>query len=54
MISQRYGSGTISTPPDGAVGNGALLDSAKALNYKDGNKDEQDFGCVIYHTCCGF
>ena len=50
MISQRYGSGTISTPPDGAVGNGAL----KALNYKDGNKDEQDFGCVIYHTCCGF
>ena len=54
MISQRYGSGTISTPQGGAVGNGALLDSAKALNLKDGNKDEQDFGCVTNHTFCGY
>ena len=46
MILQRNGCGTISTPPGGAVGNGAFLDSAKALNHKYGNKDEQDFGFV--------
>ena len=46
MILQRYGCGTISTPLGGAVGNGAFLDSAKALNHKYGNKDEQDFGFV--------
>ena len=53
MISQRSGSGKISTPQGGAVGNSALLDSDKALNHKDGNKDEQDFGCVTNHTFCG-
>ena len=35
MIPQRFGSGTISTPQGGAVGNGAPLDSAIALNHKD-------------------
>ena len=41
MISQRHESGTISTPEGGAVVNGALLDSDKAFNHKNGN-DEQD------------
>ena len=41
MISQRYESGTISTPEGGAVVNGALVDSDKAFNHENGN-DEQD------------
>ena len=42
MISQRYKSGTISTPEGGAVVNGALLDSDNAFNHGNGNNDEQD------------
>ena len=32
MISQRYGSGTISTPPDVAVGNGAFTTLVKIVS----------------------
>ena len=39
MISQRYESGTISTPEGGAVVNGDLLNS---FNHENGNNDEQD------------
>ena len=42
MISQRYKSGTISTPEGGAVVNGALLDSDKSSNNENRNSDEQD------------
>ena len=42
MISQRYESGTISTPEGGAVVNGDLLNSNKAFNHENGNNDEQD------------
>ena len=41
MISQRYESGTISTPQGGAVVNGDLWDSDNAFNHENGN-DEQD------------
>ena len=40
MISQRYESGTISTPEGGAVVNGAFLGSGKAFDHENGN-DEQ-------------